>query len=74
MAELQIKARQKCTEEMLPMRQETIKKLRRSSNAVKHYFIKEEDGLECFSGLSVVLMFGLMIVLVIVFGTLLGGL
>ena len=56
------------------MKQKTKENLIRSSNAVKEYLVTDDDGLEAFSGLSVVLMFGLLILLIIVFGTLLGGL
>ena len=56
------------------MKQKTKENLIRSSNAIKGYFITDDDGLEAFSGLSVVLTFGLLILLIIAFGTLLGGL
>lgn len=56
------------------MQKKTIEKLQRSSNAIKHYLTTEEDGLECLNGYGVVIAFGLLILLIIAFGTLLGGL
>ena len=49
-------------------------KLRKNSNAIKQYVTTEEDGLEYFNGIGLVIMFGLIIILLIAFGWLLGGL
>lgn len=56
------------------IKQKTRNNLWRTSNAIKKYVVTEEDGLECFNGLGVVIMFGLLIILLIAFGWLLGGL
>lgn len=56
------------------MKEQTVNKLRRSSNAVKQHLTTTEDGLECFNGTGAVAMLGLLIVLLIAFGWLLGGL
>ena len=49
-------------------------KLWKSSNAIKRYVTKEEDGLEYLNGFGLVIAMFLWIVLLIVFGTMLGGL
>jgi len=49
-------------------------KLWKSSNAIKRYVTTEEDGLECLNGFGLVIALGLVIVLLIAFGWLLGGL
>lgn len=56
------------------MKKKTIDNLWRVSNAIRHVMTTEEDGLECLSGYGAVVALGLLIVLIIVFGTLLGGL
>ena len=50
------------------------KKLWKSSNAIKQYVTTEEDGLEYLNGFGLVIALGLVIVLLIAFGWLLGGL
>lgn len=56
------------------MRKILVDKLWKSSNAIKSITTTEEDGLECLNGLGVIIMLGLLIVLLITFGWLLGGL
>jgi len=49
-------------------------KLWKSSNAIKKYVTTEEDGLGYLNGVGLVIVMFLWIVLLIVFGTMLGGL
>ena len=53
------------------MKQKTIKKLWKASNAI---MTTEEDGLDYLNGVGLVIVMFLWIVLLIVFGTMLGGL
>lgn len=56
------------------MKKQTVDKLWKASNAIRHIMTTEEEGLNCLSGYGVLVGFGLLIVMIIVFGTLLGGL
>lgn len=56
------------------MKRSTIKKLVQTSNAIRHITTTEEDGLGYLNGVGLIIVMFLWIVLLIVFGTMLGGL
>jgi len=56
------------------MKKQTINNLRRASNSIRQITTTEEDGLDYLNGVGLVIVMFLWIVLLIVFGTMLGGL
>lgn len=56
------------------MKKETTDNLRRASNSIRRITTTKEDGLDYLNGTGLIIVIALWVVLLIIFGALLGGL